>query len=264
MIGHQVARAYLEHTLPTATLLLGPASIGKWTLVGHLARHHQVQPVDQWESPNGLTIDAVRQIAAYAARAPQGPFKLVTARLDGSSKQALNALLKTLEEPPPQVKFLLVSTDRPLPTVVSRCIVFELGYLQPAELELIYLTRGYPGAKAKSAAAFARGQVSRGYRANNDAGKQMIVSLAQALALGDRDQFASVFASWDTHCAQTLVTFFTECLTHRWSTFAESESHGLHRDRTKLLAMITAIGRLPAARPRLGIRTALEPFLNSR
>ena len=40
------------------------------------------------------------------------------------SKPAFNALLKTLEEPPPHVKFLLATTDpQKLPvTVLSRCL----------------------------------------------------------------------------------------------------------------------------------------------
>ena len=43
------------------------------------------------------------------------------------SKAAFNALLKTLEEPPPQVVFVLATTEiqKLLPTILSRCQVFE-------------------------------------------------------------------------------------------------------------------------------------------
>lgn len=265
MIGHQAARAYLERQLPTATLLVGPPSVGKWTLATHLVQHHQVKPIDRWEVQHGLTVDTVRLICAYAARAPQGPFKLIVARLDSSSHQALNALLKTLEEPPPQVRFLLTSAARPSPTIASRCVVFELGFLPAPELEQIYRTQGYPSGKAHDAAAYARGQVSRGYDfAGSDTSKNLIVRLAHALATGDRDLYASVFTGWDARCVQTLTTFLTECLTHRWSVFAEQDTGGLHLDRRRVWAMTSAISRLPAARPRLGIRAALEPFLNTR
>lgn len=262
MIGHQAARAYLERRLPLATLLVGPVSVGKWTLATHLIRHHQVKPLDRWEVPHGLTIDTVRLICAYAARAPQGPFKLIVARLDSSSHQALNALLKTLEEPPPQVRFLLTSSAQTLPTIASRCTVFELGLLPPADLEHIYRAQGYAVGKARTVAHYARGQVTRGYDYES-AGpvKSQILTLAKALAERDRDLFATVFAAWDGRCAQTLSTFFTECLTHRWSVFSESETCGLHHDRGRLWAMAAAVGRLPAARPRLGVRVALEPFL---
>lgn len=49
------------------------------------------------------------------------------------SKSSFNALLKTLEEPPPHVKFLLATTDpQKLPvTVLSRCLQFNLTRLSP-------------------------------------------------------------------------------------------------------------------------------------
>jgi DNA polymerase-3 subunit gamma/tau len=59
------------------------------------------------------------------------------------SKSSFNALLKTLEEPPPHVKFLLATTDpQKLPvTVLSRCLQFNLTRLTPRliqeRLELI-------------------------------------------------------------------------------------------------------------------------------
>ena len=49
------------------------------------------------------------------------------------SKCSFNALLKTLEEPPPHVKFLLATTDpQKLPvTVLSRCLQFNLTRMTP-------------------------------------------------------------------------------------------------------------------------------------
>jgi len=52
------------------------------------------------------------------------------------SAHSFNALLKTLEEPPPHVKFLLATTDpQKLPmTVLSRCLQFNLKRLPAAEI----------------------------------------------------------------------------------------------------------------------------------
>ena len=52
------------------------------------------------------------------------------------SNHSFNALLKTLEEPPPHVKFLLATTDpQKLPvTVLSRCLQFSLKNLSPEKL----------------------------------------------------------------------------------------------------------------------------------
>ena len=52
------------------------------------------------------------------------------------SAHSFNALLKTLEEPPPHVKFLLATTDpQKLPvTVLSRCLQFHLRRLPPPQI----------------------------------------------------------------------------------------------------------------------------------
>lgn len=52
------------------------------------------------------------------------------------SKASFNALLKTLEEPPPNVVFILATTEiqKILPTILSRCQVFEFRRIGPSEL----------------------------------------------------------------------------------------------------------------------------------
>lgn len=263
MIGHDVARRCLEAHLPPATLLRGPASIGKWTLALHLADHHQVATVDRWLVEYGFNIDTVRLITAYAARSPLGKFKLIVARLDECHNKALNALLKTLEEPPPKVKFILLSCGKTLPTIASRCSIFDLGLLSEQELTGVYQRQGLTSMKAERAARFARGQVARGYEMDSAVNhRNQVINLAKALATGDRDLFTAVFNTWDGACTDILTTLFTECLTHRWITFTENDTFGLHLDRTRLWRMVSAITVVSAARPRLGIRAALEPFLS--
>ena len=53
------------------------------------------------------------------------------------SKNSFNALLKTLEEPPPHIKFLLATTDpkKIPPTVLSRCLQFNLKRITPDQIE---------------------------------------------------------------------------------------------------------------------------------
>lgn len=52
------------------------------------------------------------------------------------SGHSFNALLKTLEEPPPHIKFLLATTDpQKIPvTVLSRCLQFNLKHLNPEQI----------------------------------------------------------------------------------------------------------------------------------
>lgn len=71
------------------------------------------------------------------------------------SKHSFNALLKTLEEPPPHVKFLLATTDpQKLPaTVLSRCLQFNLKRMTPRLItdRLTYIC-GEEGIEFESAA----------------------------------------------------------------------------------------------------------------
>ena len=66
------------------------------------------------------------------------------------STHSFNALLKTLEEPPPHVKFLLATTDpQKLPvTVLSRCLQFNLKRL-PVAL-IAGAAAAHPGAERAS------------------------------------------------------------------------------------------------------------------
>ncbi|HEY2623323.1 MAG TPA: DNA polymerase III subunit gamma/tau C-terminal domain-containing protein, partial [Dyella sp.] len=80
----------------------------------------------------------VREVIENAQYAPaRGRFKVyLVDEVHMLSKPAFNALLKTLEEPPPHVKFLLATTDpQKLPvTVLSRCLKFNLKRLLPEQI----------------------------------------------------------------------------------------------------------------------------------
>ncbi|MEX0976349.1 MAG: DNA polymerase III subunit gamma/tau [Woeseia sp.] len=90
-------------------------------------------------------IDDTRDLLDNVPYAPaRGRFKVyLIDEVHMLSRSSFNALLKTLEEPPPHVKFLLATTDpQKLPvTVLSRCLQFNLKRLTPKiireRLELI-------------------------------------------------------------------------------------------------------------------------------
>ena len=75
-------------------------------------------------------IDDVRTLLEQATYAPtQGRFKIfMLDEVHQLTKEAFNALLKTLEEPPAHIKFILGTTDpQKVPvTVLSRCLQFNL------------------------------------------------------------------------------------------------------------------------------------------
>jgi DNA polymerase-3 subunit gamma/tau len=81
-------------------------------------------------------VDDTRELLDNVQYSPaRGRFKVyLIDEVHMLSKSSFNALLKTLEEPPPHVKFLLATTDpQKLPvTVLSRCLQFNLKRLTPA------------------------------------------------------------------------------------------------------------------------------------
>jgi DNA polymerase-3 subunit gamma/tau len=80
-------------------------------------------------------VDDTRELLDNVQYAPaKGRYKVyLIDEVHMLSKSSFNALLKTLEEPPPHVKFLLATTDpQKLPvTVLSRCLQFNLKRLAP-------------------------------------------------------------------------------------------------------------------------------------
>jgi DNA polymerase-3 subunit gamma/tau len=84
-------------------------------------------------------VDDTRELLDNVQYAPtRGRFKVyLIDEVHMLSKHSFNALLKTLEEPPPHVKFLLATTDpQKLPvTVLSRCLQFNLKRLPKSLIE---------------------------------------------------------------------------------------------------------------------------------
>jgi DNA polymerase-3 subunit delta' len=83
---------------------------------------------------------------------------------------AQNALLKTLEEPPPSSMFLLVTAqpDLLLPTVRSRCPRLSFRPLSPADIAGVLVVRGQTETAARAVAATADGSLGRALHASAD------------------------------------------------------------------------------------------------
>ncbi|MDP1899963.1 MAG: DNA polymerase III subunit gamma/tau [Rubrivivax sp.] len=88
------------------------------------------------DAASNRSIDEIRDLIERAAYKPGiGRFKVfMIDEAHQLTKDAFNALLKTLEEPPEYLKFVLATTDpeKMLPTVLSRCLQFNLRPMAPA------------------------------------------------------------------------------------------------------------------------------------
>jgi len=87
------------------------------------------------DAASNRSIDEIRDLIERAAYKPGiGRFKVfMIDEAHQLTKDAFNALLKTLEEPPEYLKFVLATTDpeKMLPTVLSRCLQFNLRPMAP-------------------------------------------------------------------------------------------------------------------------------------
>ena len=198
-IGHvkpvNVLRRSLEQgRIAHAYLLAGPPQVGKMTLALDLAQalncvedekpcgscsqcsrisrglHADVQVIGLKTDDSGdgrrraaISIDQVREVQREASLKPyEGSYRVFI--FDGAeqlSEEAVNCLLKTLEEPPQQVVLLLLTSNAGalLPTLVSRCQLLELRPV-PSSIISQILEDGYKteGATAQEIARLSQGR----------------------------------------------------------------------------------------------------------
>jgi DNA polymerase-3 subunit gamma/tau len=92
------------------------------------------------DAASNRSIDEIRDLIERAAYKPSvGRFKVfMIDEAHQLTKDAFNALLKTLEEPPEYLKFVLATTDpeKMPPTVLSRCLQFNLRPMAPETVQL--------------------------------------------------------------------------------------------------------------------------------
>jgi len=104
------------------------------------------------DAASNRSIDEIRDLIERAAYKPSvGRYKVfMIDEAHQLTKDAFNALLKTLEEPPEYLKFVLATTDpeKMLPTVLSRCLQFNLRPMAPetvaAHLHQVLGAEGIP------------------------------------------------------------------------------------------------------------------------
>lgn len=160
MLASAAASAKLHHAL----LLAGPRGIGKATLAFHLAHHllskargetlaapdpasqtfrlmaqaahpsvlHLTRPFIEKDKKfrTVITVDEIRRVSRFLSMtAFDGGYRVVIVDpADDMNTSAANALLKSLEEPPPRTVFILTSHSpgRLLPTIRSRCQILRM------------------------------------------------------------------------------------------------------------------------------------------
>ena len=160
-----------------------------------LAAYHEDSAVrDRVMQELGIPVIRSFLIEAAARRAARGRGKVfVVLEAELMSAAAQNALLKTLEEPPPGVTIILVAEqpEQLLPTTLSRCRMVRFGLLPHEFVARKLQEQGAPPHEAAFWAAFTDGSVGRAARLRArgmyEVKTDMIARIAAMNRAGDAD-----------------------------------------------------------------------------
>ncbi len=119
-----------------------------------------------------IGVDAVRELIDYLAMRPYegGRHIAIIEQAEKLTPAAQNALLKTLETPPGDAMFFLIS-DAPgaiLPTILSRCQTVRFSDLSVEDCAAVLARRGLPENRAGMLSGMAQGSVGRALELDKD------------------------------------------------------------------------------------------------
>ena len=166
-ITNTLKNAIKNHYLAQAYLFTGPRGVGKTTSARIFAKTINclnldlennpdvIEPCNECESclsfnqnasfnimeldaASNNSVDDIRRLVEQVRIPPQvGKYKVyIIDEVHMLSQAAFNAFLKTLEEPPPYVKFILATTEKHkiIPTILSRCQVFDFKRINVVDI----------------------------------------------------------------------------------------------------------------------------------
>ena len=160
VVSETIINSIKADKIPNAYLFTGIRGVGKTTIARIVAKtlnctngiQNKCESCDNCESITNSShidvlemdaasktgVDDVRDLIEFSRYGPtSAKYKIfIIDEVHMLSKQAFNALLKTLEEPPEYLKFIFATTEiKKIPvTVVSRCQRFDLSRIKSSEL----------------------------------------------------------------------------------------------------------------------------------
>lgn len=147
----QINGFFKTKQIPKSLLFCGPSGVGKTTCARIIANHVNNSDEDTKEENIGIDrgIDVIRSIVENASFKPKNNLRfIILDEIHSLTQNAANAILKSLEEPPPHIVYILITNqpEKILQTIKNRCekVIFKLP---ESEDIFILLKRIYKKAK---------------------------------------------------------------------------------------------------------------------
>ena len=139
-----------ENKIPSAILFCGPRGVGKTSCARIYAREinkSSIENIDshdlsfnvfELDAASNRGIEEMKNLIDKVRIPPQiGKYKVyIIDEVHMLTTQAMNAFLKTLEEPPKHIVFVLATTEKNkiLPTILSRCQIYDFNRISDVEI----------------------------------------------------------------------------------------------------------------------------------
>lgn len=161
-VSDTLKKALQSSKVAHAYLFCGPRGVGKTTCARILAKVVNCENPTDKHTPCGVcsscqsfedngsfnileldaasnnSVENIRSLIDQVRIQPQsGKYKIfIIDEVHMLSQSAFNAFLKTLEEPPPYVIFIMATTEKHkiLPTILSRCQIYDFKRIQPSDI----------------------------------------------------------------------------------------------------------------------------------
>ena len=139
-----------ENKIPSAILFCGPRGVGKTSCARIYAKEinkSSIENIDshdlsfnvfELDAASNRGIEEMKNLIDKVRIPPQiGKYKVyIIDEVHMLTTQAMNAFLKTLEEPPKHIVFVLATTEKNkiLPTILSRCQIYDFNRISDVEI----------------------------------------------------------------------------------------------------------------------------------
>lgn len=262
-----LATAYRSGRMHHAILIEGAEGIGKATLAYRLAHHvlahpdpqtapdhiadpdpadpisreiasgashhvlHLARPVDAktGKAKSVITVDEVRRVGKFFGQTSgTGNWRIaIIDPADDLNRNAANALLKILEEPPKRSLFLVLSHSpgRLLPTIRSRCLSLRLQPLSPPDLNGALGHLGAAPGETDAIIRLSEGSVARALLLRNYGGAEIaeaFVDIVERGSLSNREPIHKLAEILSARDRDVAYQFFTELVIDRVQAMASA------------------------------------------